>query len=807
MPGFPPSALPALSWVALVILLCRLFSLPAMSDDPDFAAWKDAFNKGDMRAAEAYARKSLLPATAANIENICPPAAGPPPPSSATTTACMATQQRPAAAASSYLTAGALSKPADESLLNRKRKALDSCAPLEPGKPQATQPATPTIMRHRLRSRLSFWKTFAISQLVLSWVEFGFDLRWRPETGAPAPANFPNHPSALANPSFVSKALEELVLAGSIEPCWERPRVVSALGLVPKKGADGWRLIWDGRYVNSHLQTPSFQYEGLEAMPDILQPNDYMITLDLCKGFHHIDIQEEFWTFLGFEWEGQFYMFTSLPFGLASAPWAFTKVTREIIRKWRRAGHRCSGYIDDSIHAAQEAGKLAAFVAQVVIPDLENCGFLVNLAKSALQPQQQAKYLGMIIDTVAGCMRVIADKRQGILKMIKEALDHRLHCSVLLLQRITGNLISLHWAFGPISRLMTLSIYANINALGPEQGFVKLSATAIRDLTFWLTGFSTYEGFKQMWPPTAIKQTIEFYSDAAGKSPNSFGGWGGWTTDPQGTIKVAKGIWGAKEGDASSTLLELSAVWNIIRSFNCRGSWDGNNILVKTDNQGIFFIINKAGSHVPEIHDICKELFWYCLTHGINLRAIWIPRELNTWADFYSKLVESCDWMLNHAVFDAIQQQWGAFDIDLFASYTNHQVNRYYSLYWTPDCEGVDAFNYSWQNVFGWCYPPFCLISRVISHAQGCKARLGLLCPFTPSAVWWTRLARDANHFQPFVLAFTVLGRAPMLILPGRRGYQPGPPPAWPLIALHLDFVAHRTDCLRIPSGAAVDPH
>ena len=75
----------------------------------------------------------------------------------------------------------------------------------------------------------------------------------------------------------------------------------------------------------------SFKYETLTGLQHVLKPNDYAFTVDLKAGYHHVDTDERFWTFLGFHWDNQFYVFTQLPFGLAPACWAFTKVTRDML--------------------------------------------------------------------------------------------------------------------------------------------------------------------------------------------------------------------------------------------------------------------------------------------------------------------------------------------------------------------------------------------------------------------------------------------------------------------------------------------
>ena len=162
------------------------------------------------------------------------------------------------------------------------------------------------------------------------------------------------------------------------------PHVVSPLGIVFQK--DKSRLIFDGRYINSFLKIPSFKYEDLGTCYQYLHPNDFMLTYDLSSGYHHMDMAEAFFTYLGFEWEGQYYVFTSLPFGLATACWAFTKLTRELLHKWRRAGIRCSSYIDDFISAHFQSQFLSDIDRRIIRPDFENCGFVLNDIKSLFTP-------------------------------------------------------------------------------------------------------------------------------------------------------------------------------------------------------------------------------------------------------------------------------------------------------------------------------------------------------------------------------------------------------------------------------------
>ncbi len=175
---------------------------------------------------------------------------------------------------------------------------------------------------------------------------------------------------------------------------------------------------------------------------------------------------------------------------------------------------------------------------------------------------------------------------------------------------------------------------------------------------------------------------------------------------------------------------------------------------------------------MPAIHDVSKQLFWYCLKHNITLRAAWIPWEQNELADHLSKIIGVDDWMVNPATFRAHSAEFGPFEVDLFASHTNHQVPKYYSQFYTPDTSGVNAFRFKWGRRC-WCNPPFRLIGRIWQHALSCGVRMTLVIPYWPSAPWWHKVVDgSATHFAPQVEACKVLPRAPDLFLPGSAGNQ-----------------------------------
>ncbi|KAK3265004.1 hypothetical protein CYMTET_26288 [Cymbomonas tetramitiformis] len=66
----------------------------------------------------------------------------------------------------------------------------------------------------RLRERASFWRTFVRSSYVMSWIERGFNLKFK-DGRAPPRVHLPNHVSAVRHTAFVTDAVQECVLMGT----------------------------------------------------------------------------------------------------------------------------------------------------------------------------------------------------------------------------------------------------------------------------------------------------------------------------------------------------------------------------------------------------------------------------------------------------------------------------------------------------------------------------------------------------------------------------------------------------------------
>ncbi len=70
------------------------------------------------------------------------------------------------------------------------------------------------------------------------------------------------------------------------------------------------RLIWDGRHVNQHLHYEPFCMDSLQREGRTLFEGAVCGgTADISSAYHHLPMHADSISFLGFEWEGQFYQF------------------------------------------------------------------------------------------------------------------------------------------------------------------------------------------------------------------------------------------------------------------------------------------------------------------------------------------------------------------------------------------------------------------------------------------------------------------------------------------------------------------
>lgn len=688
---------------------------------------------------------------------------------------------------------------------------------------EATQgespPETPV---GRLRANRAYWyatmhQIGSICPFTLSVIDHGYQPAWDSTKGPPTPCWLPNHPSARAGASFVTEKVNEGVQWGTIRQC-PRSDVQCVLPLgVAANAAGKQRLIWDGRHVNRFLPEHPFRMETLQREGRALfEHSSWGGTCDLSSAYHHIPMHPESMRYLGFEWEHKCYCFTVLPFGLATAPWLFTKVMGHCVRFLRSPGMSMGilCYLDDVVFAAKTA-RGALGTAQTLINVLRRFGWLVHPTKcvGTTQALQAFQALGTYVDLANQTFSIPAAAAGRILEAAASLANGPDLVPVRRVARLKGLLAATWVSTGLAARLRTRAFDAVIdsrphrNALGQRNirkswaSLVTLTPEARAEASWWTTSLHLVNGQPIRPQPFNSLCDGDVYSDASEKGSGAFIRSLPGSLKPSSLVQAllarcegcsaAEVTRYAEQGiefaaslpadiaAASSTHRELFSVASFILAI--APLLRGGRFRVFLDNLGCVFILGgivpafatggrqwgdyvSGGSPNPALQALALKLFQSQLDGGFSLQAVWLPRELNTRADYLSRVSEMRhhDYRLRPQIFRLLDEAWGPHSIDRFASSENKQTSRFCSHFFHPEAVWVDSFSTSWAGETNWLFPPATpsAISRTIAHLCADGARGTLIVPMAPWSAW-RPLLRPRDAWAPFVLAVHCLGPPP----------------------------------------------
>ena len=111
-----------------------------------------------------------------------------------------------------------------------------------------------------------------------------------------------------------------------------------------------------------------------------------------------------------------------------------------------------------------------------------------------------------------------------------------------------------------------------------------------------------------------------------------------------------------EEQRRSSTWRELQAVIWGLRSFSPKLA--KRNVMWHIDNYAALRVLN-VGSKKHDLQQLAFEAFEICKSSQVNLKTVWIPRELNTVADGASKIVDIEDWKTTSEFFLPVFTMFG----------------------------------------------------------------------------------------------------------------------------------------------------
>lgn len=536
-------------------------------------------------------------------------------------------------------------------------------------------------------------------------------------------------------------AINNLAKIGAIvkcKPC--QGQFLSPYFLRPKSNGDD-RFILNLKNLNKFLTAPHFKLEDMKTALRLMHKNCFMSVMDLQDAYLMVPVANEHRKFLRFCFRGNLFEFTSMPFGLCTAPITFTKLLKPVVQKLRSQGIILVIYLDDILIIAKTEKQCErhAFVVRCL---LESLGFLISENKSQLKPVQRCTFLGFIIDSNSFQLELTDKKRISIFSMITKFVENK-SCKIDELARLIGNLIAacpaIKYGWLYTKRLEREKFLALRGANNNFKARITVSNVVQSDLEWWA------EKIKHSCNPIReLKFRSEIFTDA------SLTGWGAFCKGEK-----TYGLWTADERKLHINALELKAAHLGLKCFAKQDH--GREILLRMDNTVAIAYVNRMGGiQYPHLTQLAREIWTWCEKRDLWIYASYIPSKENKEADEGSReLPQETEWELASWAFKKINRKLAPFNIDLFASRANAKCKQYVSWLRDPDSANVDAFTMNWENLSFYAFPPFSVILRVLQKIQLDQAEGVVVVPLWPTQPWYplftSLTVSEIVHFKPNV--------------------------------------------------------
>ena len=473
---------------------------------------------------------------------------------------------------------------------------------------------------------------------LLNGFRHGFDIGFRgnfiEENARPR-----NLLSARNNVRQVSEAIAKELSRGHTSGPFPSPPFpqthCSPIGSAPKPDGSV-RLILDlssprGDSVNEGISQEEFKctYSKFDDAVRIvleLGRGVYLGKIDIKHAFRICPVSPEQWPLLCFEWLGQFFTDTRLPFGSRSSPFIFN--TFAIALAWIVVN---VGGVAHLIHYLDDFF-LANVTAQGCQRDIDTflsfCSALgVPIAPDKLMgPCTCLTYLGIEIDTANMTIRLPSDKLKKLTEMLKDWVGKK-KCTKRDLLALIGFLsfASKVVKSGRMFLRRLIDLSTTVDSLHHR---ISLNADARADIAWWSSFIPEWNGVEVIHPTPITSIDLQLFTDASNIGLGCVFGthWISATWRPDWAPSLSCHI----------NLRELFAVWVAVYTWG--DEWANQEVVIHTDNQSVVDIWLTGTCADKNMMKIIRSLFFFTAKRNINLLMAHIRGTDNVNADLLSRL-------------------------------------------------------------------------------------------------------------------------------------------------------------------------
>ena len=405
--------------------------------------------------------------------------------------------------------------------------------------------------------------------------------------------------------------------------------------MIPKPHQPGkWRLITDlsspnGTSINDGIdsQLCSLSYASVDdAVKCIahLGKGTKLAKFDIPSAYRVVPVSPDDRMLLGMLWRGMLYVDGALPFGLRSALKLFTAVVDGLL--WVMGRHGVSNalhYLDDFLIMGPPHSKECEGALRTSLALCETLGLPIASHKVE-GPATSLAFLGILIDSEAGVLRLPADKLARLRDIIRQWQGKRASTKRDLLSMIRH----LSHACRVVKSGRTfLRRMIDLSATPKElHHWVRLNKGFQSDLNWWAAFIEGWNGVSLFGGVHRQQASATVTSDASGSwgcgAYNNSGAWfqfswpESWaqihiTTKELLPIVVACAVWGQ--------------------------SWQGKTVCCWCDNAAVVAIIRSGSAKDPITMHLMRCLFFFTAAYNLVLEPRHVPGRENTAADYLSR--------------------------------------------------------------------------------------------------------------------------------------------------------------------------
>lgn len=435
---------------------------------------------------------------------------------------------------------------------------------------------------------------------------------------------------------IVEQQLKEEISKGYIITTSKKPRIINAIGAVPKDNSPELRLITDasrpqGASLNSYMTVNPFKFETVDTAVSLLDKDYYQCKLDLRHGYRSIPIHRDDYQLCGSKWcfdgstQPTYLMDTRLCFGAAKAPQIFQRITSAVARIVQRAGHSCLVYLDDFYVCGptyNEALAAYQFLHQLLL----DLGFIINEAK-CLGPTQRLPFLGIMIDSHEQTLSMPEQKLEDLRSELSR-WEGKKRATKRDLQRLLGRI---NWVARVVraARPFMRRLINLLRTASRPNHHIRLSAGAKQDLA-WLATLSVHFNGVAYWLTTKPLPDHAIATDASSHAAAA--------------VHAGDYVYSDFTADYPELLeqpIHVKELYAILLAFRRWAPiWRDKMVHVFTDNTVAMAAVNKGSSLCTRSMPLLREIYLLMAQHNIYVRAKRVDSKSNALADALSRMAD-----------------------------------------------------------------------------------------------------------------------------------------------------------------------